>query len=418
MVKRVKYWRLQIPEGVQDFLTEECYLKRSIEDKLRRFFYLNGYDEIDTPIFEYMDVFSGSKTSIEQEQMYKFFEPGSRIMVLRPDITMPIARIVSTKLKDRPLPLRLSYLSSVYRYEALQSAKQREVAQAGIELVGAKGPEADAEVIAVCIQALLDAGLSEFQLDLGQVDFFKGLVEEAGLSEEDSEELRQLIDQKNMLALELFLKARSLPEEVKNTLMGLPMLFGNGTLLKRAMKLSKNPRCQRALQNIDQVYRILKQYGLSGYITFDLGMVQSLNYYTGIIFRGITKELGYPICGGGRYDNLLSEYGADLPATGFAIGLKRVLMALERRQGLESIPGTDILCAYNPMEAPGVYEAMQSLRQQGLRVEAYWHGEGFDADAVSAYAEKRSIRKILRFHNGTAEEISTRGQKDSRGEEA
>lgn len=414
----MKHWKLHIPEGVQDYLTEECYLKRSIEDKLRRFFYLNGYDEIETPIFEYLDVFSGNKTSIEQEQMYKFFEPGSRIMVLRPDITMPIARIVSTKLKDRPLPLRLSYVSSVYRYEALQSARQREVAQAGIELLGAKGPEADAEVIAVCIQALLDTGLSEFQLDLGQVEFFKGLVEEAGLSDEDSEELRQLIDHKNMLALELFLTARSLPEELKNILMGLPMLFGNGTLLERAMKLSQNPRCQRALQNIDQVYRILKNYGLSSYITFDLGMVQSLNYYTGIIFRGITKELGYPVCGGGRYDNLLSEYGPDLPATGFAIGLKRVLMALERRQGLESIPGTDILCAYNPMEAPGVYEAMQSLRQQGLRVEAYWKNEAEDQEAVTAYAAKRGIPKIRFYDKNAVQEIPIDLHQASRGEEA
>ncbi len=397
-------WNQQVPEGVQDFLPEECYQKRKIEDTLRRFFYLNGYDEIDTPIFEYLDVFSGSKASIEQEQMYKFFEPGSRIMVLRPDITMPIARIAATKLKERPLPLRLSYSSSVYRYEELQSAKQREVAQAGIELLGAKGPEADAEVIAAGIQAFLEMGLTEFQMDIGQVEFFKGLVEEAGLIEEESEEIRSLIDHKNMLSLEMFLKERPIPSDVKNNLMRLPMLFGNATMLKEAMKLSKNPRCQSAIENIGKVYDILKQYGLSQYITFDLGMVQSLHYYTGIIFRGMTRELGFPICGGGRYDNLLAEYGMDIPATGFAIGLKRVLMALERQHGLEPIPKTDVLFVYDAILDSQGYVQMQSMRQQGLRVEAYLPKENSIED-IKDFARRRGIPRIIVIEKSGSEEI-------------
>ena len=163
-----KRWKVQVPEGVQDFLPEECYNKRKVEEKLRKSFYLRGYNEIDTPIFEYLDMFTGSAAAIEQEKMYKFFEPGSRIMVLRPDITMPIARVVATKLKSSPLPIRLSYISSVYRYEDLQSAKQRDIAQAGIELLGARGPEADAEVIATAVESLRDLGLSEFQIDIGQ----------------------------------------------------------------------------------------------------------------------------------------------------------------------------------------------------------------------------------------------------------
>ena len=178
----MKRWKQQVPEGVQDFLPEECYNKRKIEEKLRRIFCLSGYDEIDTPIFEYFDVFSGTKASIEQEEMYKFFEPGSRILVLRPDITMPIARIAANKLKNRPLPMRLSYISSVYRYEELQSGKQREVAQAGIELLGARGPEADAEVIATAIEAFLELGLTEFKSISGRSNFSRGLWKRQGLA--------------------------------------------------------------------------------------------------------------------------------------------------------------------------------------------------------------------------------------------
>lgn len=158
---------------MQDSLPEECYNHRKIEEKLRRVFFLSGYDEIDTPLFEYLDLFEGATASLKQEQMYKFFEPGSRIMVLRPDITMPIARIAATKMKNHPMPLRLSYIGSVYRYEGRGHTRHREIAQAGIELLGSRKPEADAEVIAVAIESLLELGLSNFQIDIGQVEFLK-----------------------------------------------------------------------------------------------------------------------------------------------------------------------------------------------------------------------------------------------------
>jgi ATP phosphoribosyltransferase regulatory subunit len=395
-------WKQQIPEGVQDFLPEECYNKRQIEAKLRRVFCLSGYDEIDTSIFEYLDMFSGN-AAIEQEQMYKFFEPGSRIMVLRPDLTMPIARIAATKLKASPLPLRLSYISSVYRYEDQQSSKQREIAQAGVELLGSNSPEADAEVIALAVESLSALGLSEFQIDIGQVEFFKGLVEEAGLDGAEAENLRHLIDQKNVLELELFLKRLSISNEIKNILLQLPMFFDNGDLLNTTLKLTKNERCSRALENIAQVYRILKNYGVSKYIAIDLGMVQSLDYYTGIIFRGITKELSHPICAGGRYNSLAAEFGADMPATGFAMRIKPILVALERQQGLEKIPDIDVLLVHDPLQDEKGYGLAQKLRSQGLRVEVFVFNDR--SRDFRAYAQTKGIHRILKLTNGIPEEI-------------
>ncbi|HHT64799.1 MAG: ATP phosphoribosyltransferase regulatory subunit [Caldicoprobacterales bacterium] len=397
-------WMQHIPEGVQDSLPDECYNQRIIEGNLRRIFHLSGYDEIDTPLFEYLDLFGGETASLKQEQMYKFFEPGSRIMVIRPDMTMPIARIAATKMKNRPLPLRLSYIGSVYRYEGKRQTRQREIAQAGIELLGSKKPEADAEVIALAVESLLQLGLSDFQMDIGQVDFFKGLIEEAGLNEEQSESLRHLIDQKNSLALEMQLKELSIPADIKNNLLRIPMLFGDEEVIQSAMALAKSERCTRALQNIDQVFRLLEKYGLSKYIAIDLGMVQSLNYYTGMIFRGMIRDMGYPVCAGGRYDTLVSEFGVDLPATGFALETRQLLVALERQKGLKPTPPTEVLFVYNPMEEEEGYARIQKLRSEGIRVEVFLPDDSNKSD--EDYAREKGIRRIIRLRDGQMKEVT------------
>ena len=397
----VNKWIQQVPEGVQDSLADQCYNRRKIESKLRRMFHLSGYNEIDTPIFEYLDLFEGETASIEQEQMYKFFEPGSRIMVLKPDYTMPIARIAATKMKNLPLPLRLSYIGNVYRYGEQGQTGQREIAQAGVELLGSREAEADAEVIALAVESLLDLGLAEFQIDIGQVEFFKGLVEEAGLVEADSEKLRLLIHQKNKLALELQMKDLAISPETKNNLLQLPMLIGNGEVLELAKTLTQNEHSVRALDNINQVYQILKNYGLSEYIAIDLGMVQSLNYYTGIIFQGMTREMGYPICGGGRYDTLISEFGMDVPATGFALEVNRILIALERQNGLERLPGTDILYVCNRQTNQEDYKKIQEMKSEGYRVEVYLPVD--NGQTPEEYANLKGIPKIINCDDGNKE---------------
>lgn len=386
-------WKRHIPGGVQDYLPGECYNKREAEEIIRRVFFTRGYDEVETPVFEYLDVFIGDKASIQQEQMLKIIEAGGRILVMRPDITMPIARMTATKLKETTLPLRLSYLSHVYRYEDPAIGNQREIAQAGIELLGVEGPEADAEVISTAIQCFLELGLKDFQIDIGQVEFFKGLVEETGLDPQNQEQLRLLIEQKNLLALEMFLNRFSLDEELKTILLNLPKLYGNMEVLERGTHFTRNPRCQKAIENIYEVYEILRDFGLEEYITFDLGMVHSLDYYTGIIFRGFTRQLGFPICGGGRYDNLLSEFGYDLAATGFAIGLKRTLIALDRQGDLKAVPKIDVLVVIDKKERREGYSLAQKLRGQGIRVEVFLKTkEGLNP---YDYAKERGIPKVI-----------------------
>jgi len=395
-------WKLRIPEGVQDYLPEECFNKRDIEESIRNIFFLSGYEEIETPSFEYFDVFNGSSINIEQEKMFKIVEAGSRILVMRPDLTMPIARITATKLNESLLPLRLSYISNVYRYEELQIDKQREIAQAGVELLGVAQPEADAEVISMAIQIFIKLGLSDFQIDIGQVEFFKGLIEESKIEPEISEELRILIDQKNLLALRAFLENVNIPDRLKHIFLGLPQLYGGVEILEEAMKLTQNPRCIKAVENINQVYNILKAYGLEKYISFDLGMVQSLNYYTGIIFRGITSNIGFPLCGGGRYDSLLSEFGYDIPATGFAIGIKRLLISLEKQKKLKKIPPIDILVIIDGNYEKG-YQTIQALREKGKRVEMFLQADK-NTDPLT-YAKDKGIIEVIKIDNAGIHQI-------------
>ena len=385
--------KVHLPGGVQDYLPDECYNKRKVEEKIRNFFFLSGYDEVETPILEYFDVFAGIKTSIDQENMFKLIDPEGRILVLRPDITMPIARMVGTKLKDCALPIRLSYLGNVYQYGEIQICKQREVAQAGIELLGVDSAEADAEVIAMAIQMFLNLGLKEFQIDIRQVEFFKAIIKEAVLSDENTEEVHRLIDQKDMLSLERLLKELPISEDVRNLLYKLPQLYGDSSVLNEAMEISRNAEARAAVENIQQVYRILKGYGFQNYISFDLGMVQSFDFYTGIIFRGLTRDLGYPICGGGRYDMLVSEYGCDLPATGFAVGIKRLLIAMEQQGCLEEIPRIDVLLTFTEEDRGKAYRVLQQLKNEGKRVEMFLPLKS--AVEPMTYARQKGITQII-----------------------
>jgi len=395
-------WKYRIPEGVQDYLPEECYNKRKIEECIRNIFFYSGYEEVETSSFEYLDVFNGDIVNIEQEKMFKIVEAGSRILVMRPDLTMPIARIAATKLKKSTLPLRLSYISSVYRYEEIEIDKQREIPQAGVELIGVAHPEADAEIISMAIQIFMKLGLSGFQIDIGQVDFFKGLIEESNIESGMAEELRIMIDQKNMLALKTYLQNADISDKLKDILLRLPQLYGGVEVLEEAMKLTQNSRCAEAVRNIYQVYEIIKAYGLEEYISFDLGMVQSLNYYTGVIFRGISKNMGFPLCGGGRYDNLLSEFGYDIPATGFAIGIKRLLIALEIQKKLKPIPSIDVLAVVDDNHKDG-FKLVQTLREQGKRVEIFLPTS--DNSNPITYAKQKGIEKVIQIDSAGIQEL-------------
>lgn len=316
------------PEGLTDILVEECELKFNIESAAREVFAKHGYHMVQPPTFEYYDVYDSAAVT-KPENMFKFFDTNGRMLALRPDLTTSVARMAATKPLGE-LPYRIAYSGSAFRNdEAFGNARQREFSQVGIELIGDGGADADAEVIEVAIEALLKFGVTQFQIDLGQVDYFKGLAEQAGLDELQSDSLRKKINDKDFTAIENVLDGLGLSGDLREAFVELPRMFGEAEVLYTALEnptLGEKPAA--ALKKLIQVYEILKEKGLGSYLAVDLSMVPKLDYYTGIIVKGFAKGVGFPICSGGRYDNLTAKFGRSMPATGIAIGIERVMTAL------------------------------------------------------------------------------------------
>lgn len=364
-------WNIYTPEGVQDIMFRECAIKRELERRAIEQFEMRGFLEIQPPTIEFYDVFSTHSGTIKQETMFKFFDHQGRILVLRPDFTTSVARISATKPIQLPKPWKFSYIGNVFRFDETGDGKlnQKEFTQAGIEILGASQPEADAEVIATIIDVIRLSGIEEFQIEIGQVEFFKGLMEEAKFSEEESEKVRSLIENKDYLGLENELNSKNLPEKLRETIMQIPEMFGSLEVIDNVYEKIGNQRSRDALNNLRSICDILEHYGVSSYISIDLGMVQSIDYYTGMIFRGLTYGVGSTICGGGRYDNLTSEFGESIPATGGAVGINRLMLALDRQSIQVELPQVDTLLDYCPSGRKTALQLAGSLRRQELAVE-------------------------------------------------
>ena len=359
----------QIAYGTRDFLPQEAKGKRVLENRLSALFAQWDYDEVITPTFEYWETVAvASENSSYEQNMFKFFDQSNRLLVLRPEMTTPMARVAATRLHEADRPLRLSYIANVFRQEEYQAGRQCEFNQAGVELMGVPGSAADAEIIALAVKAMAACGLKNFQISLGHMQFIGGLMDESHLSVKQRQEIKQLLMSRDLVALKEVVAQSNLSAEVQQVLLELPLLHGKEELLAKARDYVHNAVSRQALDDLAQIFELLKSYGLSEYVEFDLGMIRDFDYYTGVVFEGYTPGLGFPICGGGRYDKLLAAFGSDAPATGFALGMERVLLALERQHIELAVAQKEI---YVGWQAGKVQEAIQKatqLRQEGLRV--------------------------------------------------
>jgi ATP phosphoribosyltransferase regulatory subunit len=388
-------WKIHTPEGVNDILPQECGKKREIEDTIWSVFASFGYREVQTPMFEYYDVFEDVGGQLSQEVMYKFFDEHGRILTLRPDITTSIARMAATKETGKTFPLRYCYNGSVFRAEQTQGARQREFTQAGIELIGSSSPRADAEVIGASIEAVLAVGIEQFQMEIGQVAFFNGLIEQAGLGADDTEKLRERIDCKDSLGIRELMDELDIDESVKSVMIELPYLFGGREVIEKANVAGLNETSKNALDNIAKIYDLLCEYGFEQYISLDLGMLQSIDYYTGSIFKCYTHGIAFPICAGGRYDNLMSRFGVDAGAVGAAFGINRILSALRSAGADSETRGISATLVFAEEAADAeAYEVAFNLRVSGCLVEMYL--EDGDYRAAEEYAVKTNAGCMMR----------------------
>ncbi|MBI1894892.1 MAG: ATP phosphoribosyltransferase regulatory subunit [Candidatus Rokubacteria bacterium] len=332
----------QLPKGVKLYLPEEAFRKRYVEERLLGVFRLWGFREIVTPAYEYFDVLAVGTDEELQEEMFKFVDRETgRTLALRADVTPQVARIVATRLRGEPMPLRLAYVTNVFRYHEPRVGRHREFYQAGVELVGLEKPEADAEMIAMAIEGLQALGLSAFQVNVGHADFFRGLLEELKVDRGAARELQQALRKKDASELDRLLQEMAPPAATEELLRALPTLYGRADVVERAGRLISNPRSERALANLAEVHRLLTVYGLADSVIVDLGEVRGFDYYSGVNFEGYVAGLGAEVCGGGRYDHLLARFGAPLPATGFAFDVGRLLLAMEAQQVSIPLAGPD-----------------------------------------------------------------------------
>ena len=360
--------RLQIPGGMQDTLPGECARKRGLEQEFRRLFALRGYQEIETPILEYYDALDDATWGYRPEHLWKTFDGKGRILAVRPDSTIPAVRLAAGRLGDAPLPLRLCYVQSAtkLRYDTLSMLCEE--TQCGVELMGEGSAQADAECIALAIEALRLAGLRDFQVELGQAGFFDGFMQEAGLDERQCAAVRELTEQKNALGIQLYLEKLSVSRDVAQRLQRLPMLYGGPEVLDEAEALTAHPLCRAAVKNLRDILTLLEAYGCADCVSIDLGMTHEANYYSGMIFRGMTAELGQPLLSGGRYDDLPARYGRAMPATGFALSMKLLMIALERQGAAFAAPVPDVLLAFDPACLKRAIAWAEEQRQDGRSV--------------------------------------------------
>ena len=377
---------LEIPYGMRDFLPDEAATKRAIESGLADLFAQWGYDEVVTPTIEYLDTLTIGSGSGLEPHMFKFFDRNNRTLALRHEMTTPIARVVASRLRDAELPIKLSYISSVFRYEQAQTGRQCEFNQAGVELVGSASVAADAEVIALAVEGMQHSGLKNFQICLGQVEFINGIMHQLHLTEEQQEKIRKAMEQRNFVDLDHIIDAIDLPQSARSSLKKIPLLRGGEEMLKQAYAMAMNEQSRRALDNLSEIYRLLKTYDAADYVCFDFGVIRDFNYYTGMVFEAYTPALGFPICGGGRYDRMLSDFGSFCPATGFAMGIERILLALEREGLPKPHIEKDVYIAYaNDARTFEAIQQARSLRRDGKIVEL--------AFSAKSEAEARSYQK-------------------------
>lgn len=360
---------LHTPEGVRDIYNRECEQKLALQSRLHSVIKSYGYRDIETPTFEFFDVFSKEVGTIPSRELYKFFDREGNTLVLRPDFTPSIARAASKYFLNENMAIRLTYLGNTFINNSSYQGRLKETTQIGGELIGDDSADADAEIIALVIQMLLASGLKEFQITLGHVGFFDALAQEAGFDEQTVLELKELIKNKNTFGVEKMLSNLEISDSLRKTLSALTGLFGTEEALDRAEALTDNVKALEVLKHLRAIWETLKIYGVEKYVSFDFGMLSKYMYYTGIIFRGYTFGTGDAIIKGGRYDNLLVHFGKDAPAVGFVAVVDQLLSALSRQKIKQEIAESHCMIIYESEKQAEAIKKASELRGKGIEVE-------------------------------------------------
>ncbi len=358
-----------LPKGVKDFLPLKAAKAEYLQQQLQQVFAAWGFRPVITPQLEFLDVLELGLGEGLRDRSFRFDDRQSgRLLTFPADMTPQIARIAATRMRELPLPLRLCYSGRVLRHTEQQAGKDRDIFQTGVELIGLDGPEADAEMIAMAIESLKAVGAEEFTIDIGQVDFFCGVMDGLPLAGKLAEQVADAILRKDSSELQALLKDVELEDPARAEILALPRLYGGREVLKRAAKVVRNQRSRKALDDLEQVLDVLEIYGVLDHVTVDLGELRGLNYHTGITFQGFLSGLGRAVCSGGRYNNLTAQYGFAAPATGFTFNLQQLLFALDSTLDASVKPSSDLLIYADAGQLRPAQQLACQLRKQGYSV--------------------------------------------------
>ena len=376
---------LHTPEGVRDIYNVECGKKLALENRLKKTLHLFGYHDIQTPTFEYFDVFRKEIGTIPSKDLYKFFDKEGNTLVLRPDITPSIARVAATLFGEEDLPIRLCYTGNTFINHSNNQGRLREVTQMGAELSGDDSVEADAEMLAMVIESMQAIGIKEFQLSVGHLGFFQSLIEDAALDEEARERVIELINNRNYFGVEEYLDSIMVKRSSKEAFAALGNLVGGVEVLAKAKNIAPNSSGIMAVKRLEKIYDILALYGVEKFVTFDLSMTGNYGYYTGIIFRGYTFGTGDAVVKGGRYDHLLEKFGKTSASIGFAIVIDELMNALIRQK---------IRIVYTRKNAIILYD--ESRARDAIRLAKDFRAKAKNTELIKKSPEK-GLEDYIRF---------------------
>jgi ATP phosphoribosyltransferase regulatory subunit len=387
------------PGGVKDYLPEAVSRLRAIEWNVLACMRSWGYRQIMTPTLEYYDTV-GVASSTANEKLFKLLDKRGTTLVLRSEMTAPIARVVSSLLKEEALPLRLSHHSNVFRAIEEEAGKEAEFFQTGVELVGDGSAEADAEVIALAIACLKAAGVRDFKIALGHIGFLNGLLESMlGGRSKEQQLLKESLLKRDYVGYRHCLNSLPIEQDLRNELERILRLRGGKEICTQAEQITQNPEALDSLRHLCEVWDALDAYGVNDHVLIDLTMTGNFSYYTGLIFEGYASDLGFPVCGGGRYDKLLEQFGRPAPATGFALATNRIMQVAV--DDAEKKPYR-VLVLYDREQRNQAIQKANELRERlDYMVETrFVEGEGFaladgqSFDETLYYYEERASRSI------------------------
>lgn len=400
-------FKFQTPEGVKDELFNEYERKQKIVKNVNDVFKSFGYREAFTPTIEYYDVFASIKSTVLKGEMFKLIDKSGDILVLRPDVTIPIARMVANNSKTADKKFKVFYNHQVFR---MDNENRREITQTGIEYFGDSKSDSDAEVISIAAKSLLNIGI-DFRIEIGHANYYKGLLDEIVIDDERVYiKLRELIENKNFVELEKLAKELDLDEKIRNVIIEMPNLYGNfRNVLIEADKLSLNQKMKDSLSDLKEVCEIIEDFGYEDYISVDLGLINHLDYYTGVIFKGYMQCHGEIILSGGRYDDLTKNYGKSIPATGFAINVDELISGIEKQSEYKEVVDNhiDYKVVYMSKERRIAFALMEELRKKDFIVE----GDIFSESLGQLMKDEVEVKNIMILDGNELEIIDLENDK-------